>query len=447
MAIHTAHALEPTPPGPDTAGMERLRLRGAQAMLILLYAAAWGAVALLPLNQTDFDVFFLPAARIALAGHPLHIYTVRFDGPYPDANGPLAIAPLTVVAWVIQRLGWMQNVQLRRMVVMAVFSLFALLLSREALNALDAMLPRPLTRWGRLGAYAVIALSPALWHAVLLYGHIELPIMLAFVLFATRSLGMRRVIMAGIALGLAILTRSMAVLYLMGLVMVELRWRRWRDAAILGLGAVATTIAGLLPFWLADAHDVAYSLVQFRDSLPVSGGSIWAFAIGTPLRTFAQMHDSLVVVIAAAIIISVTLLIRRDIDVRTRDIYALLLLSEISFPLFIKTLWPYYFLGLYVFAALWWLLDIARLQRGEQRVWRWLLGALIPVLAVAGGVLGEAGVTSSLSTGTWQNQWSVAECANLLLMLGLAWWWLSRERKPGATARSGAIMAEEPSRL
>ncbi|MGH2486010.1 MAG: hypothetical protein ACRDHE_08370, partial [Ktedonobacterales bacterium] len=50
------------------------RKRAVVALVMVAYAALWGATGLANVNPTDFDVFFLPSAIIAAAGHPLHIY-------------------------------------------------------------------------------------------------------------------------------------------------------------------------------------------------------------------------------------------------------------------------------------------------------------------------------------------------------------------------------------
>src|SRR5262249_20749416 len=179
----------------------------------------------MPFNDTDFDVFFLPSARIALAGHPLHIYQVRYQLNYPNANGPLSIAPLTVVAWVAQHAGWLDAHEPRRALAAAVFSVFSLLLGREALLAVDRLLGFPPRGIWRLLAYAVFIFSPELWHTVLGYGHIEHPIMMWLVLAGIRALVERHAGRGGALLGLALLARSTTLLYLLPLVLVLLARR------------------------------------------------------------------------------------------------------------------------------------------------------------------------------------------------------------------------------
>lgn len=370
---------------------------GGLALVVALYAVLWGATALLDINLTDFDVFFLPSARVALSGHPLLIYSVRYLSIYPNANGPLSILPLTLVAGLAQHLGWSYDIYRRRMLVMAAFSVFALLMSREALLAAERFLARPLRGYQRLLIVSFFALSPELWHAVLFYGHIELPIMLALLLAAVRLLARRRYVVAGALLGLALLTRSMAVLYLLPLALLLLRRHRWRESALF-LGA-AGLVAGLgfLPFWLADRADVLYSLVTFRASLPVGGGSFWELFQGTPLYGIGMAHDSLVAVALALLVTLLTLRLRPDLDVSSREVYALLALCGLCFSLTIKSIWPYYFLDTYVLLGAWWMTALGQTQRvNTSAAWvRWWLGGLLPLAAMGAALFCEYGLTSA----------------------------------------------------
>lgn len=425
--------LEPATIAPS---LRRLWVRRACiGLLAALYMALWGATALFDINPTDFDVFFLPSARVALSGHPLLIYSVRYLSVYPNANGPLSMLPLTLVAAFAQHLGWTYDIYHRRMLVMAAFSLFALLMSREALVAVERFIARPLTGYQRLFVFTFFALSPELWHAVLLYGHVELPILLALMLASVRLLARRRILAAGVLLGLALLTRSMAVLYIIPLALLLLRRRRWQECALL-LGVAGFVAAlGFLPFWLADRADVLYSLVTFRASLPVGGGSFWELFQGTPLYSFGLMHDSLVAVALVLVVSAATLALRPDMDVSSREVYALLALCGLCFPLAIKTVWPYYFLDTYVLLGVWWLSGLGRAQRaGTSAAWlRWWLGAALPLASIGVALLGEYGA-SSAGYGIWSPlATALMTAATFALALAAAlWMW----RRPAASAVS-----------
>lgn len=392
----------------------RTLLRTAVVLLVVLYVTAWGVSAAFPINPTDLDVFFWPAVRIALAGHPLLVYQVRYEDVYPNANGPLSLVPLTVAAAIAAHFGWLRDAQMRRVVVQVLFASFPLLASVEALRAIDRLRGTPVRGVARLLVYAVFALSPQNWHSVLLYGHIEQPMAIWLVLLGVRQLVEERPARAGACLGLALLCRSGAALFLLPLVLVPARRRRWCAAATVAASATGVVALGLLPFWLADRTDLIYSLVTFRGALPVGGGSVWGLLVGTPLESFAQQWDGESVIVVALLLCGLALLLRVDLDVSSRGMYALLALCGLCFPLLIKTLWPYYFLEPYMLGAVWWLS-----WRMPSRRWaraRWWCGAALPCLAVLAAQIAEQ--TRPIS---WNDQvirlWSAAVGAAMLTLL------------------------------
>ena len=77
--------------------------------------------------------------RIVLSGHPLLIYTVRYQGIIANDNGPLGLVPLTAVSAVVSQLGWLDDERLRRMLIMGAFSIFSLLKAWEAVAAIDRL--------------------------------------------------------------------------------------------------------------------------------------------------------------------------------------------------------------------------------------------------------------------------------------------------------------------
>lgn len=399
------------------------------ALLAVLYVGLWAATSLQNMNETDLDAFFLPSAQIALAGHPLHIYQTRYDLIYPNANGPLSLLPLTLVAWVAARLGWLADPHLRRMLIDATFAVFPLLIGRELLLALERLLPREPSGIWRWLAVGCVTLTPELWHSVLFYGHVEQPLMLWLVLAGARMLAEDRPGRAGILLGLALLTRSAAGLYLVALVLaVALHGTSARStgsylarlgaAARLGGAAAATVALGVLPFWLADPKDTAYSLVTFRGLLPVGGGTVWFTLNGTPWVGIAQRDDSYAVILAALVVAVVLLSARCSLSVRSRDLYALLGIVALCFPLLMKTLWPYYYLDASIFFTFWWLAGARHLTDWAKRL-VWLGGVTAPLAAVALAELSEV-VYSSLLADAWTLPWSLAIGAmTLALMLGV----------------------------
>jgi hypothetical protein len=427
-------------PAPRAAG-SRWPTRLGIAALVALYIFGWGATGLAPINQTDLDAFFLPSARIALAGHPLQVYALRYDTLYPNANGPLSLVPLTAVAALAARLGWLDDIALRRMLVMAAFSVFSLLLAREGVAAVDRLRGNPPRGLWRVLTYAVFACTPMLWHSVLLYGHIEQPMTLWLTLWSVRSLAGGRPRRAGLTLGLAMLGRSMAVVYLLALLVLLCARRRWWHGLWLGAAAAGAVTVGLLPFYLADRADLIFSLATFRGALPIGGGSIWALAVGGPFENLGQAYDGACVLAYAVLISVVVALVRRDLGPRDRDVYGLLMLAGMSFPLLIKTVWPYYFLDLYVLSAAWWLAA----PGPWASVRRWV-GLLWPLGFAACGAVAEYGSWLSIDQPERIRESVVEFVALAVITLVFGGWLLLRARGgPALPAAGVAGLAEQPS--
>src|ERR1700737_4642699 len=113
--------------------------RGRRDLWAIASVALWVAVAFLPLRPSDLDGFFWPSAQAAMAGHPLLVYQPLGEMTYPNANGPLALVPLTAVGLVVRAFGWMGVLQLRRAVALGAFSVFILLMAREGVSAIERL--------------------------------------------------------------------------------------------------------------------------------------------------------------------------------------------------------------------------------------------------------------------------------------------------------------------
>jgi hypothetical protein len=326
----------------------------------------------------------LPAVRIALSGHPLFIYAARFQGVIANDNGPLGLVPLTAVAAVVSRLGWLEDERLRRALIMAAFSTFSLLMAREAVAAIDRLRGARLNGLSRVLAYGVFAASPTLVNAVLGYGHIEQPMALWLALLALRLLACGRSGRAGITFGLAILTRSLAALPMIPVGLLLSARGRWRALVVLGGSAALTVAVGVLPFVLADPADTIYSLLTHRAMLPVGGGSLWQLLVGTPYLWIPQHADVLFMLGLAVLLSLVVISARIDLEPTSRDMFGLLALTALTLPLLAKSVWPYYFLDAYVFGAVWWLGQPNPLAFGRS-----LIGAALPVIATLGTFLTE----------------------------------------------------------
>lgn len=361
-------------------------VRAATALGVLAYIALWFASGTTTTITTDLDAFFLPAARLALAGHPWQAYAVRYLVIYPNANGPLSLVPLTLLAAIGAHLGWLGDPALRRGLILAGFAPFLLLLAYEVSLAVDRMRGIPLRPWMRLALYAVILLSPTNWICLVFYGHVEQPMTLWLVFLGTRLLLERGSGRAGVVFGLALLSRSAAVLFPLVLVLVLLRHRHLRAAVTLVVPMILTLVLGLLPFFLADRSNLLYSLAQFRSQLPVGGGNVWGLFDSTVVTDFARRWDSEATIGAAVVLCVVVLAARPRFSIESPGIYDLLGVVSLCFPLFIKTLWPYYFFEPWVFAALWW---FAWRPRSRWAAAAWGFAALVPIAVLIGAGFGD----------------------------------------------------------
>lgn len=427
----------------DPSGRWRRLQPWGVALLVALYCGLWNLAARLPLNRTDLDAFFVPASRIALSGHPLDVYSLRYLGDYPNANGPISLIPLTFASAIAAWQGVLNDIELRRVVVMTLFAPFVLLMAREAVAAVDRLRDQRLTGFWRFAAYAVFALSPEIWHAMLFYGHIEQPIMLWFSLWGIRQLTARRPARAGLLLGLALLTRSSALMLVLPLAALLAREREWRALARFGAAIVGTMGAILLPFLLADRSDVIYSLVTFRGLLPVGGGSFWGLTLDTPLESFGQRYDGFIVLLVSLLLTAIVLLRRRDLTLASPALYLLLALSSFCFALFIKTLWPYYFLEPFTFLTIWWLGAMPS-PVGRFRVWfRWGLAFILPAIAIACASMREYGLTVEQGNlDAFKPESIVISVAMALAMGAILWLLLARPSLRGKPASSSVAYAE-----
>ncbi len=413
------------------------------ALLVALYCGLWNLAARLPLNRTDLDAFFVPASRIALSGRPFDVYSLRYLGDYPNANGPISLIPLTFASAIAAWQGMLNDMELRRVVVMTIFAPFVLLMAREAVAAVDQLRDKRLTGFWRFAAYALFALSPEVWHSMLFYGHIEQPIMLWLALWGIRQLTARRPARAGLLLGLALLTRSSALMLVLPLVALLARDRQWRALARFGVAVAGTVGAIMLPFLLADRSHVIYSLVTFRGQLPVGGGSFWGLTLDTPLESFGQRYDGLTVLLVSLLLTGIVLLRRRDLTLASPALYLLLALSSFCFALFIKTLWPYYFLEPFTFLTIWWL--GAMPSPAERfRVWyRWGLAIILPAIAVACASMREYGLTvEQENPDAFRPESIVISVAMALAMGAILWLLLARPPRRGKPVTPLAAYAD-----
>ena len=408
--------------------------RAAIPLLALAFMAA-SAVAVLVFDttRTDLDVFFWPSAEAAVHGHPLLVYALH-SGQYPDANGPVSLLPLSLVAALADALGWQDTMRWRDALTVGLFAVFTLLLAREAVLAVAAGRGRP----GRpLLVAAVFLLAPPLWVALVGFGHVEEPLELWLILLGVRLLGRRRTLLAGVCLGLAAMTRTASAVCLIPLVVALLYDRRPGTAFRLAGAAVLTAAVVIAPFLLADRGDVVFSLVTYRGALPIVGGSLWVAFQGAGWIGAVQHSDTLIFGGAALLLSVAALALRPAAGWSPPRVYGLLAVAAACVPMLAKTSWPYYLFDPYVFAALWWL---AR----PGRVLGW--SAAPPLLLAAGGaVLAAVEPSLPLGPGTGALVGILASAGMAAVIALILAGWASPRRRSAETPAGAPRSSPAPS--
>ena len=332
-----------------------MRIRPTRLLLpcgAVAYAGLSAASAFLINARTDLDISFWPSALEAAHGHPLLVYSVAGHSAYPNANGPLALLPLSLVALIASRTGLEANTHAYTAIALAAFSVFSMLLAREAMLLVDEIAPwrKRMRPWVLA---ATILLAPPLWLATTGFGHLEMPVELWLVALSARQWLLNRPTRTGIALGLAVLARSSAALYLIPLLIVNRGSERLRNTILLTGVGVSVVVIGVAPFYVADSSNVVHSLLTYRSDLPIGGGSFWYLLRDSAAAVVAQRFD---VVVVAALGAAVCALLRAAVlrSTRVPQLVPMLFLSACSFPLLAKTSLLYYLLEPYVFAVMWW---------------------------------------------------------------------------------------------
>jgi len=384
------------------------------------YVALWIGVGLLPFQPTDLDIFFWPSAKIAVHGHPFSVYAAGGHALYPNANGPVSLLPLSALGVVLNWVGWLDATAARRGIALGVFCIFVILMAREAVAAIERLRGTPLIPSVRLLVYATLTLSPLVWQSVAGYGHIEQPIEIWLLLVAARWLGESRPLRAGIAFGASILTRSPAVL--MSVPLGIAGWRQSRRSALtFFFGAGAAGAAIVLPFLVADPSDVIHSLLTYRGSLKVGAGSVWSLARDSSLETAVQHYD---IVLVVAAVLATNLWLARGNRLDEGRLFAGMALTSAAFAMLAKTVWPYYFLELYILGSVW-AFGTWRPQDGVVRL------VLLPIAVSVFGLIAEIGSEQYLPLTLAR-----IEGAAMFVMLALMIAWIMRfaTREPASPA-------------
>src|SRR5262249_11251946 len=154
----------------------------------------------------------------------------------------------------------------------------------------------------RLLAFSLVALGPLSWQTMATWYHVEQPLMLCLLIGVMLALQSRREGLAGVLAGLAVLTRTTAIVPLIALGVLLLAGRQWRGVLkLVGIGALVAGI-GFAPFFLFAPRETLYALVQWRGTAIIGSNSIWTLFASTPLESVARRLDFYVVVLFVIII-------------------------------------------------------------------------------------------------------------------------------------------------
>lgn len=322
-------------------------------------------------SDSDLTNFFFKSANYILTGHPFQMYAVRASGGYPNFNPPLSIFLMAPFLKLGQALGFANNYGEQITVVALPFLIFVPLLGLLTLRVLTHLYPQmPETQ--RLLAYMLITLSPLTWQAYSPWYHLEQPMMLCFLVAAVWALQTNRDATAGLLAGLAVLTRTTALMPLIALGVLLLMAGQVRR--LVTLGGVAAIVAGIGigPFFLFDRANAMYSFVSWRGTAAIGGNSIWDI-FGHTLSSLVRRLDmpSVIVVI---LIVAYLAAQRLRISALGREAWAVLAIAALTVPMLSKTNWPYYYLEPFTLLVIW---EFGTLHDRRAGLWRW------PVLSVA----------------------------------------------------------------
>ena len=281
----------------------------------------------------------------------------------------------------------------------------------------------------RLLAYITFALGPPLFQSVAGYGHIEQPVELWLLLLAVRWLDERHGLNAGVAFALATLSRSSAILLAIPLALYSLRQGFWAFARFGAATAVAGA-AALAPFLLADPSDVIHSLFTYRGALVVGGGSVWSLAHGTWLEPVLQHWD--MVPIVAVVLAANAWLASRPGGLTQERLFAAMALTATGFALLAKTVWPYYFVEVFIFGTIW---AFGRWKVSEKPVRL----VFLPLAICVYGLVAEIGSDPDLT----QPQMAI-EGAAMFVMVGLTAAWIVWHAGGPRAERAGMVAAPAP---
>lgn len=343
------------------------------SLLIGAAAVVRGTRAVHVISDSDLTNFFFKSAQYILNGHPWQMYAVRASGNYPNYNPPLSMFLMAPLLKLAQLAGFAKDFGEQITFVSLPFILFVPLLGFLVLAALRRLYPE-MPQAQRLLAFVLVVLSPLSWQSIATWYHLEQPMMLCLLVGAVIAFQARREGLAGLLAGLALMSRTTALIPLIALGMLLLAAGQWRD--LFKLAGVAAVVVGMImaPFFIFDRADAMYSFVTWRGTAQIGGNSIWSiFAYGGhsgirhTLDAVARRLDMPSVVVF--VLIAALLAARRwRISAYGRDAWAVMAVAALAVPMLSKTNWPYYFLEPYIFLLVW---EFTSMYDRRPGVWRW----------------------------------------------------------------------------
>lgn len=327
-------------------------------------------------QESDLTSFFFPASTQILHGHPWAIYAVRAFGGYPNYNPPISIflmAPLLALGNALKLNATPGGLIT---VVSIPFMAFVLLLGYVAIVALRRLYPAmPETQ--RFLAFILVVFSPLTWQTFTIWYHLEQPLMLALLVGAIVAFQARREGVAGVLAGLAVLTRTTAIVPLIAFGVMLLIERHWRPLLRFGGAAAVVVLVGLAPFFAFDRANTTYSLVSWRGGAEIGGNSIWSLVrydgaqASSPLRYtldhLARRLDMYTVILVVAIV-AILAVRRLHVGSYGREAWAVLSIAALAVPMLSKNNWPYYYLEPFIFLLIW---EFSSMHDRRSGVWRW----------------------------------------------------------------------------
>ncbi|HKB46520.1 MAG TPA: hypothetical protein VKC57_02415, partial [Ktedonobacterales bacterium] len=313
------------------------------------------------------------------------------------------------------------------------FIVFVPLLGVFVLRALRELYPEmPGTQ--RLLAYMLIVLSPLTWQSIATWYHLEQPMMLCFLVAALIAFQQRREGLAGVLAGLALLSRTTALIPLLALGMLLVVSGEWRALLRFVPVTALVTAIGMAPFFLFDRANALYSFVTWRGTAEIGGNSVWSIfaysgsagGIRHTLDALARRLDTPAVVLF--VVVLTYLAFRRfNISPYSRDAWAVLAMAALAVPMLSKTNWPYYYLEPFVLLLVW---EFTSMHDRRAGVWRWpvLTFGFLVVAATLSQYIGlrSVGALDRVAVGLLE--------FGAMLSFVVAIWMRLRAAKPAAAA-------------